>query len=231
MKKTLILMVGALIASVVVASAAEVLSANAVGYIKRTIPADGDLNVVCYSLNPMDAGGVTLFTNTSVAAEMVNYSAAFFWDDITQRWIGSQKSGKGVWDGVGPTKELLPGEMFFLKTPAGGVAQDVTVTGEVPVDDTLDRAIVGNNAIAAIGNPYPVDMAFTNLDVAINAANYSAAFFWDSGTQRWLGSQKSGKGVWDGLAPTKTVLAGEGFFMKDAGAGSVWTNSKPYTWP
>lgn len=232
MKKTLwIAIAGALAASVIAASAQEVHSANAVGYIKRTVPANGGLEVISYALNPMPYSGITWFTNTSVAAEMPNGSAAFFWNPTTQRWIGSLKSGKGVWGSVAAAQQILPGEMFFLKTPAGAPAQEVTITGEVPDDPTLTRAVVGNNAIAALGNPYPVDVAFTNMDVAKNAANGSAAFFWNPTTGRWIGSLKSGKGVWGSVAAAETIEAGEGFFLKDFGAGSVWTNVKPYTWP
>ena len=231
MKKTLwIAIVGALAASVVAASAqGEVLSANAVGYIKRTVPADGGLEVISYALNPMPYSGVTWFTNTSVAAEMPNLSVAFFWNPETQRWIGSQKTGKGVWGPEALAKQILPGEMFFLKTPAGAPAQEVTITGEVPDDATLTRAVIGGNAIAALGNPYPVDVAFTNTDVAKKAANGSAAFFWNPTTGRWIGSQKSGKGVWGSVAAAETIQAGEGFFLKDVNPGSVWTNVKPYT--
>ena len=85
--------------------------------------------------------------------------------------------------------------------------------------------------MAALGNPYPVDVAFTNTDVAKNAANLSVAYFWNVASQGWTPSQKSGKGVWGVDAAAKTIQAGEGFFLQDAGAGSVWTNMKPYTWP
>ena len=232
MKKTLwIAIAGALAASVIAATAADVLSANAVGYIKRTIPANGKLETVCYSLNPMPATASTYFTNTSVATEMPNLSAAYFWNPVSQRWLGALKSGKGVWDVTASAKTLLPGEMFFLKTPAGSAAVEVTITGEVPDDATLERAVQGGSAIAALGNPYPVDVAFTNMDVAKRAANLSAAYFWNPTTGRWVGALKSGKGVWDVTAAAKTLLAGEGFFLKDAGAASVWTNTKPYTWP
>jgi hypothetical protein len=232
MKKTLwIAIAGALAASVIAASAQEVHSANAVGYIKRTVPANGGLEVISYALNPMPYSGVTWFTNTSVASEMPNYSWAYFWNDGTQRWVGSQKSGKGAWDGVGMAKVVLPGEMFFLKTPPGAADQDVTITGEVPDDPTLERAVIGSDNNAALGNPYPVDVAFTNLGVAQTAANYSWAYFWNPTTGRWIGTQKSGKGAWDGVGLAKTVLAGEGFFLKDLNPGSVWTNTKPYTWP
>ena len=230
-KKLWIAIAGALALAVVAATAQEVLSANAVGYIKRTVPANGGLEVISYALNPMPYSGITYFTNTAVASEMPNGSVAYFWNPATQRWLGSQKSGKGVWGPEALAKTLLPGEMFFLKTPAGSAAVDVTITGEVPDDETLERAVIGSGNNAALGNPYPVDMAFTNLDVAKRAANGSVAYFWNPGTGRWLGSQKSGKGVWGPEALAKTVLAGEGFFLKDLNPPSVWTNVKPYTWP
>ena len=233
MKKTLwIAIAGALVVSVVAASAqTEVLSANAVGYIKRTVPANGGLEVISYALNPMPYSGITWFTNTSVAAEMPNLSAAFFWNPETQRWIGSQKTGKGVWGPEALAKQILPGEMFFLKTPSGSAAVEVTITGEVPDDASLQRAVQGGNGLAALANPYPVDFAFSTSTLASNAANLSWAYFWDTGLQRWVGALKSGKGVWDGVATAKTVQAGEGFFLKDVNPASVWTNTKPYTWP
>ncbi len=233
MKKTLwIAIAGALAASVIVASAqTEVLSGNAVGYIKRTVPAAGKLAAVAHPLNSMTAGSL-MFTNTSISTEMPNLSVAFFWDPVGQKWDGAQKSGKGVWGSVALAKQILPGEMFFLQSPPAQVSDvAVTITGEVPDEPSLTRAVQGGGALAALGNPYPVDVSFTNTTIAANAANLSTAFFWDSAAQGWVGSQKSGKGVWGSVALAKTVQAGEGFFLQDAGAGSVWTNMKPYTWP
>lgn len=233
MKKTLwIAIVGALAASVIAASAqTEVLSGNAVGYIKKTVPAAGGLNAIAYPLNSM-SGTVINFTNTAIASDMPNGSWAYFWDPTAQRWTGSQKSGKGAWDPVAAAKVVLPGEGFFLKTPSTqATAVEVTITGEVPDDASLQRAVQGGNGLAALANPYPVDFAFTSSSLASNSANGSWAYFWDTGLQRWVGSQKSGKGAWDPVASAKTVQAGEGFFLKDAGAGSVWTVTKPYTWP
>ena len=233
MKKTLwIAIVGALAASVIAASAqTEVLSGNAVGYIKKSVPAAGGLSAISYPLNSM-SGTVINFTNTAIAADMPNGSAAYFWDPTAQGWVPSQKSGKGTWDPVAAAKVILPGEGFFLKTPsAQATAVEVTITGEVPDDASLQRAVQGPGALSILSNPYPVDFAFTSSSLASNAANGSAAFFWDNTAQGWVPSQKSGKGTWDPVASAKTIQAGEGFFLQSAGAGSVWTVTKPYTWP
>ena len=61
MKKTLwIAIAGALVASVIAASAQEVLSANAVGYIKKTLPAGGKLVALSAPLNSMTAATIMI---------------------------------------------------------------------------------------------------------------------------------------------------------------------------
>ena len=70
MKKTLwIAIAGALAASVIAASAQEVLSANAVGYIKKTLPAGGKLVAVSMPLDSMTEAN-NVFGRTSLAQEM-----------------------------------------------------------------------------------------------------------------------------------------------------------------
>jgi len=228
MKKTLwISIVGALAASVIAASAQEVLSANAVGYIKKTLPAGGDLVTMSIPLNSMTASS-NLFGATSVAAEAPVNSVVYFWDPILQKWNPGTKSSKG-W-GALSNRVVVAGEAFFLKGDAAAVSDvEVTITGEVPADTALTRAIVGDNALGTVANPYPVDFKFGDSAVASNAAVNSVVYFWDATLQKWNPGTKSSKG-WGALT-NRVVVASEGFFLKDAGAPSIWTNAKPYTWP
>ena len=90
MKKTLwIAMVGALVASVVAASAQEVLSANAVGYIKKTMPANGGLTMVSIPLDSMTDTNI-LFGRTSLAQEAPQGSSVFFWNTDQSWTIGTK---------------------------------------------------------------------------------------------------------------------------------------------
>ena len=230
MKKTLwIAIAGALAASVIAASAQEVLSANAVGYIKKTLPANGKLVALSAPLNSMTESSI-VFGRTSVAQEAPVGAVVYFWDPALQGWSGGSKSAKG-WGGAQSNKVIASGEAFFLKgNPADAVAREITITGEVPDDAALARAIPGGNALGTVGNPFPVDFKFGTSSIASNATVGSVVYFWDEALQGWSGGSKSAKG-WGGAQSNRVVLAAEGFFLKEAGTVTTWTNSKPYTWP
>jgi len=230
MKKTLWIAIAvALAASVIAVSAQEVLSANAVGYIKKTLPAGGDLIALSAPLNSMTDTQI-LFGATSIADEAPVGSEVYFWDEVLQVWSPAAKSGKG-WPAGAANRVLEPGEAFFLKGDAAAVSDvEVTITGEVPEDATLSRAIVGGSSLGTVGNPFPVDFTFGTSAVASNAAVGSEVYFWDVALQVWSPAAKSGKG-WPAGAANRVILAAEGFFLKDLGVGSSWDENKPYTWP
>lgn len=230
MKKTLwIAIAGALVASVLAASAQEVLSGNAVGYIKKTLPAGGKLIALSAPLNSMTESTI-VFGHTSIAAEAPVGSVVYFWDPVTQGWGGGSKSAKG-WAAGQSNRVIASGEAFFMKgNPADVADVEITITGEVPADPTLARAMPGANNLGTIGNPYPVDFKFGESSLASNATVGSVVYFWDSAVQGWGGGSKSAKG-WAAGQSNRVVLAAEGFFLKEAGSVTTWTNAKPYTWP
>lgn len=228
MKKTLwIAIVGALAASVLAASAqTEVLSGNAVGYIKKTLPA-GKLIVVSIPLDSMTETDI-VFGRTSIAAEAPQNSTVSFWDPISQGWSGGGKGIKG-WAAGESNRVIAVGEAFFMR--GAGAPVEVTITGEVPPDVRLGRAIPGNNKLGTIGNPYPTDMKFGESVFAKNAAQGSTVAFWNETSQGWSGGGKGIKG-WAAGESNYVVKAGEGFFLREAvSSGTAWTNTRPYTWP
>jgi predicted RecA/RadA family phage recombinase len=224
MKKTLWIAISvALAASVIAASAQEVLSANAVGYIKKTLPAGGDLIALSAPLNSMTDTNI-VFGDTSIADEAPLGSVVYFWDEVLQVWSGGSKSIIG-WSPAQANRVIVSGEAFFLK---GNVADVSDV--EVPEDIQLSRAIIGSSALGTVGNPYPVDFTFGTSAIASNASLGSVVYFWDEALQVWSGGSKSIIG-WAPAQANRVVLAAEGFFLKDSGAGSTWDENKPYTWP
>lgn len=232
MKKTLwIAIAGALAASVIAASAQEVLSANAVGYIKKTLPAGGKLVAVSLPLDSMTEAD-NVFGRTSLAQEMPVNSQVYFWNDINQTWVPGQKSGKG-WSPLQSNTVVKPGEGFFIQGPkAAAVDTEVTITGEVPPDATISRAILDNKRLSSLANPYPVDFKFGSSDLAAQAPVNSQVYFWNQANQTWVPGQKSGKG-WSPLQSNTVVQAGEGFFLQQPAAtpATTWDAAKPYTWP
>ena len=232
MKKTLwIAIAGALAASVIAASAQEVLSANAVGYIKKTLPAGGKLVAVSMPLDSMTEAN-NVFGRTSLAQEMPVGSWVHFWNDINQTWIAGLKSGKG-WAGGESNKVVKPGEGFFIQGPkTADVDTEVTITGEVPPDATISRAILDNKRLSSLANPYPVDFKFGSSDLAAQAPVNSQVYFWNQANQTWVAGLKSGKG-WSAGESNTVVQAGEGFFLQQPAAtpATTWDAAKPYTWP
>ena len=234
MKKTLwIAMAGALVASVVAASAQEVLSANAVGYIKKTMPANGGLTMVSIPLDSMTETNI-VFGRTSVAQEAAQSSVVYFWNEAGQSWGGGTKGIKG-WAAGQSNRVVAAGEAFFLKSPTNAAAPaDVTITGEVP--PTIGQPIISKNVLGlgnltTLGNPYPVDFKFGESQVAIDSVQGSQVFFWNP-EQNWTIGLKGIKG-WASGASNRVVSAGEGFFLKASNATSfAWTEPvAPYTWP
>ena len=234
MKKTLwITIVGALAASVVAASAQEVLSANAVGYIKKTLPAGGNLISICIPLDSMTETNI-VFGRTSVAAEAPGNSWVYFWNPVSQAWEGGIKNALfNRWGATQSNYVLRAGEGFFLKGPATATEDiDVTITGEVPPDGWMARAIPGSGNLGTIGNPYPVDFKFGESTLALNASGNSWVYFCNPVSQAWEGGIKNALfNRWGSVQSNYVVQAGEGFFMKEAQAVNVWTNVRPYTWP
>ena len=233
MKKTLwIAIVGALAASVVAASAQEVLSANAVGYIKKTLPADAKFIMVTVPLNSMTESS-NLFGRTSIAQEAPQGSTVYFWNSALQQWDPGNKGIKG-WAAAQSNRVVVAGEGFFLKGSNAAPANvDVTISGEVPdnpIGEPIVRAIPGSGAFGTLANAYPVDFKFGESEVAKNATSNSVVYFWNESLQQWDPGNKGIKG-WAAAQSNRIVQAGEGFFLKESGTVTTWTNIKPYTWP
>lgn len=227
MKKTVwFLMAAALIAGVVAASAQEVLSQNAVGYIKKTLPAGGKFVSLSIPLDSMTNTNI-VFGETSVA-EAPAGTFVYFWDPVQQSWLAGLKSTKG-W-GAFANRVIEPGEGFLMQGPVASTEDiDVTITGEVPADAMLSRGVPGGNAFGSLANPYPVDFTFGTSAVASNAPAGTFVYFWDAVQQSWLAGLKSTKG-WGAFA-NREVPAGEGFLMQAPGGVLIWDTVKPYTWP
>ena len=232
MKKTMWMVVGAVLAaSVVAATAHEVLALNSIGYIKRQLPPGGDLITVSLPLHSMTAPH-NVFSNLSLAGEVPYGSEASFWDASQQRWVGGTKKVKGGWSPNVATQIVAAGDFFFLKgPPTSSVPTEITITGELPNEATLSRSIPGSLNLGSMANPYPADFVFGTSSLASNATFGSEVSFWDASQQRWVGGTKKVKGGWSPNVVTQQVVATEGFFLKEAGSVTTWTNTKPYTWP
>ena len=216
-------------ASAAFAQQEGVYSANALGYIKKTVPPEGKLACVTIPLHSL-TDGTNVFGRTTLSQQMPVGSRVYFWDPAAQVWSGGIKSSKG-WSAGQSNRVIVAGEGIFLKSPADqATAIPITFAGEVPSEATLSRAVAGGNALATVGNPYPADFKFGTSTLASNAVLGSRVYFWDMTNQVWSGGIKSSKG-WSAGQSNRVVAATEAFFLREAGSGLVWSPDKPYTWP
>lgn len=242
MKKALLALIGAgVVASMAsLAFAADdsaAYSANAVGVVKFTIPANGALTCMSLPLNCMEdvyvdgvlqPEGSWVWTNNAIASQMPANSIAYFWDVERETWQSSTKGGRG-WNGVGAKKVLAPGEAFFLQGPSGCEEFQVSLLGELPTEEVSYYAVRGSgNLDPRTVCMYPVEVAFTNSGVASNLVDNSQVFVWEGGT--WQASTKGGRG-WNGIARNRTMKVGEGVFVKSAdNSPSEISSGRPFTW-
>jgi len=233
MKKFAWILVAMLIAST--AFGADVLSKNAVGFVKITIPAKQYEALSIPFNDSVDTEGIA-WTNTAIAKDAVNGSTVYFWNGETQNWdFGTltKNNTRTQWAVKVRSRKIKPGEMFLYK-PA--TEQTVTISGEVPEEKTLDVAINAGKIYSAIGNPYPCDIEWTNTPVAEAANNGDTVYFWNVETQNWdFGTltKNNTRTQWAVKVRSKVLEPGHGVFFKAAGSAEAKavTFDRPYKWP
>lgn len=236
MRKTLMLVGCALLVAPMTFAQEGVLSANAVGYVKKTV-APGNLDLLRYDFVALD-GSATLVGDVFPADATPANTRVFMWDAAGQQFsietLVSDKTGTAWSPG---TAEIEPGTGFFVSIAAGEASDvDLVMVGEVPgsnnQSDTASLPVV--EGLSLLGFPYPTTVAWLDTDLAQNAAAGDRLFTWDAAQQQYnidtYVSDKTG----DAWSPGDKILnPGQGFFYSRViGAGSLtWDETKPYTWP
>ena len=226
MKKTLwIAIIGALAVSVIAASAQDVLSGNAVGYIK--VDVNSDLSIISVPFDEVGYGRI-MFTNT-IGLQMTGTPATVYsWNSELQMWDGKAYTTRDRWLAAANV-ELVPGQAYFVRRPSGW-SGSLTLTGQVPDSSNTVRSIVGGGNLAALSLAYPAETAFTNTILASITGTPATIYTWLGTT--WDGKSYTTRDGWK--AATNMVLQpGIGYFfrMPSGSASTNWTQNKPYTWP
>ncbi|HMO52786.1 MAG TPA: hypothetical protein PKE26_16770 [Kiritimatiellia bacterium] len=227
MKKATAIILGTLIASSAALAQTNVLSRNAVGYIK--VPVESNkLYLVSNPFVPLDPTGDIV---TNMLAAVPNGTTISVWDEGSQGYISYSKSARGAWGANATTSRIARADAFFIKMPAAGTAT-VFFMGEVPDRFTAPTTTQSRvSGLTMLGFPYPVQTSFTGTPMAISAPNGSVISFWDSATQGYVSYSKSARGAWDAGAQAAVASPGQGFVIKSTAAGNSWSTTKPYTWP
>ena len=228
MKKITLAIAGlALIGNAVFAQTNTVLSRNAVGYVKATIP-KGKLALLRNDFEDITGRGLAI---TNVIGDQVpTDSSILLWDYNLLQYKAIGKGSRSGW-GTAGTNVLARGQSFFLKIPATAVSNEyqVYLMGEVPDKTTAPTSAVGIvSGLGMYGVPYPVSEYWTNTTLAKQAQNNDFVMIWDG--NQYIAYGKSSRSGW-GSATNLVLTPGQGFWFKTASASSNWSVPKPYTWP
>jgi hypothetical protein len=220
--------VGIILGVVLLAPAAmsqEVLSANAVGYIKKTVN-PGEFAFIQTPFVNIDGSAHTIST---LLPDVPNLTNVLLWDQVQQVYVQLSKNFLGTWS-ADPVVDR--GEAFFVQIPAGAAGPvDIVLVGEVPGTGTYpstDIPLV--EGFSAAGVPYPVAATIDTSELGAAIPNNNSLLLWDIATQGYVQVTKNFLGTW---SPTGVVIEpGDGFFASIATAGGVtYTATAPYAWP
>jgi hypothetical protein len=229
MKKLTAILLGTLIASsAALAQTNQVLSRNAVGYVKIPLQSN-KLYLVSNPFVNLQAGPQLI---TNVFAAMPAGGTVSVWNEGLQQYDNYLKSTRGTWSATALTATLARADGVFLRLPATNAPVDLFLMGEVP-----DRFTAPSNlttrvpGIAMVGFPYPVTLRLTNTVLATSVPNGTTISVWDPTANQYINYLKSTRGTWSAEALTANLNPGQGLVIRATNAANQWYENKPYTWP
>lgn len=210
----------------------NVLSQNAVGYVKLTIP-KGGLALARLDFESLDPSVIANARNL-IGDQLPTDSAVFIWDVATSQYIPETKGSRSGW----PNSEnsLDRGTAFWIQVPdtAAEESYDVYLMGEVPGanNNSETNTIEGIEGIDALGYAYPAAIDWTNTQLSALLPSGSTIFIWDIATQAYLPFNKGARSGWGATGNALVLDPGTSFWV-DVGDDSIidWTEVKPYDWP
>ncbi len=217
-----------------IAGAQEVLSRNAVGYVKVEVPA-ASLKMVSTPFVNFDGEDQTI---DEVFGVVPDDSELHVWDPILQSYAAyTYADWAGGWiDGIGNTAGDTPfprGQGAWFRNVSSS-EHELYFIGEVPdaLLNETDVPMVLGLSMAAFA--YPVQITLNDPDANLNPIDDDEVHRWDPGSQsyssytyaEWAGGWIDGSGN----PAVITSAPGDAFWYK-SGADQTWEQERPYTWP
>ncbi|NKB24726.1 MAG: hypothetical protein GKR87_10210 [Kiritimatiellae bacterium] len=233
MKSIITVLVVVLISSSVAVAQSNVLSANAVGYVRGAIPSNtgSGFNLFSWPFENIDGSTSTMKTITGDAQLPVG-SIAHIWNPASKTYSSETKSTRGGWPLGG--NPIMRGTTFWIEIPdtaATSAQHTIVFQGEVPSTANGAASTTQSNIVLdAVAYPYPVDQLWTGTTAAAAAPNNSIIHIWDEGSQGYTSFTKSTRGGWSSAAGV-VIAAGKGFWLELPSSSIDWTETKPYSYP
>lgn len=144
-------------------------------------------------------------------------SRIYMWDVQEQSYRIFLKTDLG-W-GSGGTNAVKNGQGLFIRLPPGAQAS-VSVSGDVPLEDSLPGFFAEGYAL--LSYPYPHDVLFIDTGLAAKARFGDEVSFWQNG---WLTYTKTEAG-WIGAEELR-LRPGQAFFYRSS-QNTVYAEPRPF---
>lgn len=208
------------------AVAQEAYSANAIGVIKKTVPAKS----YAFISMPLDSTTTVenYFLDTPIAQMPVG-STVYYWDleSNPPKWSSLKRDSRKGWGAAASNLVIGVGQPMFVQNP-DSTPVELIFSGEVPSDASLQIGIP-SKAYQTVANPYPVPFVWGDSDLAKTANAGSTVYMWKEGA--WVSGKKDSRKGWSEFA-TNVIAPGDGlFFFETGNSDYYWTVAKPYSWP
>jgi len=230
MKKLTAILLGTLIASsAALAQTNQVLSRNAVGYVKVNLQSN-KLYLVTNPFVNLDGVGDPKLTN--VFSAVPAGTTISIWNEADSQYDNYGRNTRGVWLGSAATAQVKRADGVFIRMPPTNAPVDLFLMGEVPDRFTAPSSFVSRvPGITMVGLPYPVTIRLTNTVLAQQVPNGTTISVWNPATTQYVNYGKNTRGVWLGDAATADILPGQGMVIRATNTANSWYETKPYTWP
>ena len=212
MSRMVVLIVCGLLIAPLAFAQTNVLSQNAVGYVKKTLD-KGDLYLLDMDFNDID-GNVT-YPQDVVGSQLPVGSRLFIWNGSGYDIEQYQAATKTTPEGWAPnTSAIVPGVGFFVQVDAGAPlpSYDLYLLGEVPSAATSDITL--EEGLTMTGFPYPASVSWTSTAAAAGAVVGDRLFTWTGSGYDIAQYQAATKTTPEGWSnPSATIEIGQGFFF------------------
>ena len=200
----------------------QVLSRNAVGYVRVTCPRGG-LVLVRMDFESLD--GSDLHAEDVFGDQLPSGTSIYAFDPSIPGYVIDNYSFLGWSTNI----VFQRGKGFWIEVPDSAPSNEyqVYLMGEVPDRFTAPTSTVSvASNLSLLGYMYPSDILWTNTELAKNANMGDRLYHWD-GTS-YVPNTLGFLGWTD---PNLVITPGMGFWFETTAAATNWIETKPYTWP
>lgn len=228
----------------------QVVSRNAVGYVKVEVKGngffmgaipfyevgdDGEHTVAEIFGDQLVGGFIPALSDNVLKFDPVAGSYVTFWKTTGGQWRQAPEI-------VETTNTLAPGEAFWIANRQSS-NQTVFLMGEVPDKFTVATSTQTVNIIEGfqfVSYSFPTEIAITNLSLDTDAQRGFIPALSDNiltwnGTNYvtyWLPTSGDWRKAPELVATTDTLLPGQGaWYNRRNAAPIIWKEEKPYAWP